>query len=88
MHGKEELLDRKTMNTHLHEARTLARRSLIWFLHYLDHVLPATRTDGELPSREELLSMLDLKTEHRERVGHLLRILPADFPQPSGWFEQ
>src|SRR5712675_711161 len=29
VHGKEELLDRKTMNTHLREARTLARRSLI-----------------------------------------------------------
>jgi len=88
VHGKEELLDKKTMNTHLREAGNLARCSLVWFLHYLDHVFEATRNDRELPSREELLGMLDLTIDSRERFKHLLRIVPADFPRTAHWLDQ
>src|SRR6266446_4591380 len=49
--------------------------ALVWFLNYVDHVLHETRHDSALPTREELLSVLDLKSERRERVKHLLKIL-------------
>ena len=62
--------------------------ALVWFLNYVDHVLHETRHDSALPTREELLSVLDLKSESRERVKHLLKILPADFPNKSDWLDQ
>ncbi len=62
--------------------------ALVWFLNYVDHVLHETRHDSALPTREELLSVLDLKSERRERVKHLLKILPADFPNKSDWLDQ
>jgi hypothetical protein len=81
VHGDEEMLNQKTSTQHLRQARTLARRTLVWFLHYLEHVLQATRNNEKLPTREELLSVLDLNAESRETVKHLLKILPAHFPR-------
>ena len=88
VHGKEEVLDKRTMNDHFLKARYFARQSLVWFLHYLDYVLQTTRNDTDLPNREELLSMLDFRSESRDKVKHLLRILPPDFPRTSGWLDQ
>jgi len=39
-----------------------------------------------LPTREDLLRVLDL-SESRKKIGHLLSILPEDFPQSSSWFD-
>ncbi len=69
VHGDEEMLNQKTSTEHLRQARTLARQTLVWFLHYLEHVLDATRNNENLPTREDLLSVLDLNTESRERVN-------------------
>ena len=88
VHGKEELLDRTLVNTHLHETGKFTRRALLWFLHYLHHVLETTRNEGDLPNREELLSVLDLRTDTREKVKHLLKFLPPDFPRTPGWLDQ
>jgi hypothetical protein len=88
VHGDEKLLDQKTRENHLREARNLARRTLVWFMNYADHVLHETRQDSALPTREELLGVLDLNTESRQRVKHLLEILPPDFPNTSDWLDQ
>ncbi len=92
VHGNEKLLDQKAKENHLHVARKLARQILVWFLHYLDHVLDKTsindRTEIGLPTREDLLAGLDIKIESRERIRHLLRILPPDFPRTSDWLDQ
>src|SRR5260370_23980061 len=68
VHGDEEMLKQKTSSEDLRQARNLARRTLVWFLHCLEHVLEATRNNEKLPTREELLSELRLKTGGRERV--------------------
>src|SRR5438093_11468497 len=81
VHGDGKLLDQKTHEKQLREARNLARRTLVWFLNYVDHVLHETRHDSALPTREELLSVLDLKTESRERVKHLLKNIACGFPK-------
>jgi hypothetical protein len=82
------MLNQTMLVKHLREARNLARRTLVWFLHYVDHVLEAARNDRAFPTREELLSVLDLKTESRVRVQQLLKILPPDFPRTSDWLDQ
>jgi hypothetical protein len=93
VHGNEDLLKKKTTVKHLCEARDLARRTFLWFLYYLNHVLEHTsvseRSDFGLPTREELLSMLDLKENRNRsnRIKHLQSILPADFPRPANWVE-
>jgi len=88
VHGDEQVLDQRTRENHLREARSFTRRTLVWFLHYLEHVHEATRNIENVPTREELLSMLDLKVDSRGRVEHLLKILPPDFPHKSGWLDQ
>jgi Apea-like HEPN len=85
VHGDEKMRDPMPVER-IREARDLAHKALIWFLHYLDHVRQTTRDDEGLPTREELLSLLDRdNTESRERVKQLLEVLPADFPRTSGW---
>jgi hypothetical protein len=94
VHGKEELFDPKARYDHFREARNLARETVVWFLRYLDHVLAKTPVEC-LPTREELLKVLeeveiekrDRLIQSNERVNHLLKILPADSPQPSSWFK-
>ncbi len=90
VHGNEELLDQKRTVKHLCEARSLTRRTIVWFMNYLDHVLDQTsineRNNVGLPTREDLLKVLDL-SESRKKIGHLLSILPEDFPQSSSWFD-
>ena len=87
VHGDRRLLNQKTMNADLREARNLARRTLVWFLRYLEHVLEATRDGTARPSRKELLSVLDSQDRNTERVERLLAILPPDFPHTSSWFD-
>ncbi len=84
LHGDEKMLDQAMLDTDIRDARNLARRTLVWFLHYLDHVLEATRNESDLPNREELLSVLDFNVENRQRIKQLLSILPAN--HPSTWF--
>jgi hypothetical protein len=92
VHGNEKLLDQMAKENHLHSARKLARQTLVWFLHYLNHVIDKTSISkqGEigLPAREDLLNGLDIEVGSRERIKHLLGILPADFPRTPGWLDQ
>jgi Apea-like HEPN len=91
VHGDKSLLTMKADDGPLVQARFLAIRTSVWFLHYLDHVLSETsindRNEIGLPTREELLGVLDFKIESRERIKHLLKILPADFPRTSDWLD-
>lgn len=89
VHGKEELFDKNMLETHLRTARSLARRTLVWFLDYLAYVLDETQSGETFPTREELLTVLDPKSaESSERIKRLLNILPEDIPHPANWFDQ
>jgi hypothetical protein len=46
---------------------------------------PCSRDDWPLPTREALLSVLNLDSGNRATVKQLLKTLPADFPSTSDW---
>lgn len=73
---------------HLREARDLARRTLFWFLHYLDHI-QVSSLNGQpvenIPSREEILLLLDMNERSRGRLSRLIEKLPTGFPNVSEW---
>jgi len=74
--------------SHLKDARDLARRILLWFLHYLDHI-QRTFPDGQpveaFPSREEILMLVEMKKETRARLRRVIEKLPEEFPNVQGW---
>lgn len=86
VHGNE--FEDEVQWQQLFEARTFARQITIWFLHYLGQV--ATRINerswqGEVPKREDFLSLLDLSDTDRARLSSLLSNLPSGFPTAPEW---
>lgn len=88
VHGNP--FQKKVYVGHLRNARTLARRTLLWFLHYLDYIQArfssSQRTKG-VPTREEILALIDLDPDSRLRLGQLIDNLPPEFPHVSEWME-
>lgn len=75
---------------HLRNARDLARRTLFWFLYYLDHIqssFPDGRPVEAFPSREEILMLVDMRKETRARLKYVIEKLPGEFPNVSEWIE-
>jgi virulence-associated protein VapD len=72
---------------HLLEARGLARKTLIWFLYFLNSVLKksGSREPQGLPKREELLAFIDFEQDAARRVSGLIKSLPPGFPAVSTW---
>jgi hypothetical protein len=72
---------------HLREARNIARRTLHWFIRYLDHIqtqMPSAKEE-KVPTREDILTLLDLDHSGRLRVGKLVESLPSGFPNVPEW---
>ena len=64
-------------------ARELARRSLLWFINYLYIVQKdIIKVEGEekIPTREDILAILDMDKSERVRIYKLLEMLPPAFP--------
>jgi len=75
---------------HLRHARNLARRTVLWFLNYLNYTQVAQtedRTNQDTPTREDILTLLDLDQKSRIRVGSLVQRLPDGFPKIQGWIQ-
>lgn len=73
---------------HLRNARDQARETLLWFLHYLDWVqtlISANLPAEGIPTRGEILSLIDLDEHARNRLARLMQILPSDFPSVRSW---
>lgn len=86
VHGDAKLGDREIYLGHLGRAREMARRIVLWMLQFLSHIRsnwPAS--DVGLPSREDILRVLDMSTQSRAKTSGLLIRLPADFPNTSEW---
>jgi hypothetical protein len=84
VHGNAELLKPQIYVGHLREAREFARKCLLWFLHCLDHILTEVAkrgSTGVLPSRENILSVLDLD----DGAKSVIDLLPTCFPSISTW---
>jgi hypothetical protein len=76
---------------HLREARSLARKVLLWFLHFLSNFqrgISEGRLQERLLTRQEMLTIMDIDCENRARLVHLMRQLPETFPYVPEWIEQ
>ena len=86
VHGNAELDDRRIVQGHLAESRDLARGVVAWATGLLAHAArthPAGRES--IPSREDLLLLLDMTARSRSSVASLLPKLPPEFPAIERW---
>ena len=86
VHGNQ--FQEQVFSGHLRDARDLARRTLLWFLHYLTHI-QASILNGQpvenIPNREKILLLLDMNERSRGRLSRLIEKLPTGFPNVSEW---
>ena len=70
------------------EARMMAMRVTIWFVHYLGEIA-ARINEGtwksEVPKREDFLTLLDRNEADRIRLKAILNNLPNGFPSAPDW---
>lgn len=74
----------------LADARDLARRALLWFLHCFGRIevgLRHCQRTEKIPTHEDLLALLDIGKEGRKRVQWLIGELPQGFPYVTKWGE-
>ena len=88
VHGSATLPDRKIYHGHLGQAREIARAVTLWMLCYLSHIRVTSQHDSELPSRENILAVLDMDEKSRMQAFGLLSCLPEGFPHVSTWWDQ
>lgn len=88
VHGNP--FQKQTYVGHLRDARNLSRRVLLWFLHYLCKIragIPFNHATENIPTREDMITLLDLDQNSRKHIRWLIDILPSEFPYVSEWVE-
>lgn len=86
LHGRK--FKQNTHRQRLFEARMMAMRVTIWFVHYLGEIA-ARINEGtlksEVPKREGFLTLLDRSKADRSRLKALLNNLPTGFSSAPDW---
>jgi hypothetical protein len=86
VHGNAELSDKEIMKGHLAESRDFARGVVAWATGFLAYVAKNYPKETQpIPSREDLLLILDMETRTRSSVATLLQSLPPGFPPMENW---
>jgi hypothetical protein len=85
VHGKTNLRMSKIHQGHLRKARNFSRGVLVWFLSFLSAI--QDHFGENVPTRDELYTLLELSETSRIRLGQLITIIPAQFPNVSEWME-
>ena len=88
VHGK--YFNNKIDNSQLGIARDFARRVILWFIHYLAEIqnrLLQIDDPKHIPSRKDILRMLDMKESERENKYKLIGTFPAGFPHIPEWIK-
>jgi hypothetical protein len=88
VHGRD--IEEHVYVGHLHNARDLARKTILWFLRYLQAIQEAAlkeQTEGSVPTRDEILMIIDLDRSSRLRLSQLMPTLPSEFPCVQNWLE-
>lgn len=86
LHGRK--FKQNTHRQRLFEARMVAVRVTIWFVHYLGEIaarINEGRWRSDVPKREDLLTVLDRSEADRVRLSVLLNNLPKGFPVAPDW---
>jgi len=90
VHGKRFNDADPVLRSHLAKARTLARKTLLWSLHYLYTVqvsMSKSQEGANVPSRDQLLKILDEYEKTQQSPNWLMNSLPVGFPYVQGWIE-
>jgi hypothetical protein len=90
VHGKQFNDDDPVLVSHLTAAWNMARKTLLWSLHYLHAVqvcMSSGRVGATIPSREQLLKFLDECEKTQQSPNWLMNSLPVGFPYIQGWIE-
>ena len=86
VHGRQ--FEKDIHRKQLFEARMMAMRVTIWFVHYLGDIA-ARINEGtwksKVPTREDFLILLDRSEADRDRLSALLSNLPNGFPSTPDW---
>lgn len=88
VHGNP--FNEKACVSHIYGIRNLARQSLVWFLHYLSYIqarIPGIRSPKSIPTREDILILIDMERGRMARLGWLIETLPSGFPYMKEWLE-
>jgi len=86
VHGNSELDDQKIMKGHLAESRDFARGVVAWATGFLAHLVKHNPMDTQpIPTRENLLLMLDMDAGERSAIASLLQNAPQGFPAMEDW---
>ena len=85
VHGNTQLADSEVFHGHLGEVHEMARRIAIWMLHFLLSIRRSPRLGGEMPSRENILAMLEMDESTRNQFSAILPSLPPGFPNVATW---
>ena len=85
VHGDE--FGKQVWAGHLKDARDMARRCLLWFLHLAQVAINAKATglpDGLL-KRQEILALIDLDRKATDRMAKVITLAPSGFPSIKEW---
>jgi hypothetical protein len=88
VHG--QVFKKDVYKGHLRNARSIARRTLLWFIHYLALIQSAVDEDSTIehpPSRKDILMLLDLEEDSRIHLRRLVDRIPPGFPYVPEWLE-
>ena len=72
---------------HLRDARDMSRQSLLWFINLASKVFSSNRKKSlsALPTRNELLALIDLRPDAITRFAKIIRSEPSTFPATPSW---
>ncbi len=87
VHGSE--ISEDIWDGSVKDAREFARCSLLWFLSFLESIAKTGKhsTSTSLPTREEILAVIDSRPEAIVRLAKLLQSAPSSFPAVKTWQE-
>ena len=88
VHGDVRLLERRVVESQGILARDLACLLLVWMLSWLAEIAERwEQTLLPLPTREQLLAILDLGEGDLDPVAKLLGAVPSKFPHVPAWLD-
>jgi hypothetical protein len=85
VHGGE--FNTQIWEGHLREARDMSRRSLLWFINLANKALVTNRGKNlsALPTRKQLLALIDLGPDAITKLSKIIRSAPSTFPTILSW---
>lgn len=83
LHGSK--FKKPVYEDHLREARDLIRETLLWYLHCLNFFKSKSKP---LPTRSDILTLIDLDKGYLSMIKGFLGSLPKNFPNVQNWSKE